>query len=66
MSYSFADSLRAGTGCSILIMILLANCLQNCMTYAIAVCEELLIMNRETAVPSEELLMMDRGTIRNM
>jgi hypothetical protein len=36
MSYSFADSLQAGSGCYILIM--LASCLQNCMTYTIAVC----------------------------
>ena len=36
MSYRFADSLRAGSGCSILI--LLASCLQTCMTYTIGVC----------------------------
>jgi len=36
MSYCFADSLRAGSGCSILI--LLASCQQNSMTYTIAVC----------------------------
>jgi hypothetical protein len=36
MSYSFADSLRAGSGWNILI--LLASSLQNCMTYTIAVC----------------------------
>jgi len=36
MSYRFADSLRAGAKCSILI--LLASCPQNCMTYTIAVC----------------------------
>jgi len=36
MSYRFADSLRAGSGCSILI--LLASCQQTCMTYTIAVC----------------------------
>jgi len=36
MSYRFADSLQAGSGCSILI--LLASCKQTCMTYTIAVC----------------------------
>jgi hypothetical protein len=36
MSYSFADSLRAGSGYSILI--LLASCLQICMTHTIAEC----------------------------
>jgi len=34
--YRFADSLRAGSGRSILI--LLASCQQTCMTYTIAVC----------------------------
>jgi hypothetical protein len=39
MSYSFADNFRAGSGwnCSS-ILILLASCLQTCMTYTIAVC----------------------------
>ena len=36
MSYRFADSLRAGSGCNILIP--LASCQQTCMTYTIAVC----------------------------
>ena len=36
MSYKFADSLRAGSGCSILI--LLAGCQPTCMAYTIAVC----------------------------
>jgi hypothetical protein len=36
MSYRFADSLLAASGCSILI--LLASCQQTCMTYTIAVC----------------------------
>ena len=36
MSYRIADSLRAGSGWNILI--LLASCPQNCMTYTIAVC----------------------------
>jgi len=36
MSYRFVDSLRAGSGRSVLI--LLANCQQTCMTYTIAVC----------------------------
>ena len=35
MSYRFADSLRAGSGCSILIF--LASCQQICMTHTIAV-----------------------------
>jgi len=34
--YRFADSLRAGSGCSILNP--LASCLQTCMTYTIAMC----------------------------
>ena len=36
MSYRFADSLRAGSGRNVLI--LLASCQQTCMTYTIAVC----------------------------
>ena len=36
MSYRFADSLRAGSGRNVLI--LLANCQLTCMTYTIAVC----------------------------
>jgi len=36
MSYSFADSLRAGSGRNFLI--LFASCQQTCMTYTIAVC----------------------------
>jgi hypothetical protein len=36
MSYRFADSSWAGSGCSILI--LLTGCQQTCMTYTIAVC----------------------------
>ena len=36
MSYKFADSLRAGSGRSFLI--LLASCQQTCMTYTIVVC----------------------------
>ena len=36
MPYSFAESLRAESGCSILI--LLASCQHTCMTYIIAVC----------------------------
>jgi len=36
MSYRFPDSLRPGSGCSILI--LLESCQQNWMTYIIAVC----------------------------
>ena len=40
MSYRFADSLRAGSGWNWTssILILLARCLQTCMTYTIAVC----------------------------
>jgi len=52
MSYKFADSLRAGTGCSILIV--LASYQQTCMTYTIAVCTV------------KKFLMMDSGTVRNM
>jgi len=36
MSYRFADSLHAGSGWNILI--LLASCQQTCMAYNIAVC----------------------------
>jgi len=36
MSYRFANSMRAGSGRNVLI--LLASCLQTCMTYTIAVC----------------------------
>jgi len=36
MSYRFADSLRAGSGWNI--VILLASCQQTCMTYTIPVC----------------------------
>jgi len=52
MSYKFADSLRAGSGrnCSS-VLILLASCQQTCMYYC---------------VYSEKLMMMDRGTVRNM
>jgi len=55
MSYKFVDSCRAGTGgnCSF-ILVLLDSCLQTCMTYTIAECTV------------NELLMMDRGTLRNM
>jgi len=52
MSYQFEDSYRAGPECSILV--LLESCLQTCMTYTIAECRV------------NKLLMMDRGTARNM
>jgi hypothetical protein len=52
MSQSSADVLRAGSGCNILI--LLASCQHN--LYDIYHC----------CVYSEKLLMMDRGTVRNM
>jgi len=52
MSYRFADSLRAGSGCSILI--LLASGQQACMTYTIAVCT------------AKNPPMVDRGTVRNV
>ena len=45
MSYRFADSLRAGSGRNVLIL------LASYVTYTITVCV---------------LLMMDRGTVRNM
>jgi hypothetical protein len=39
MSYRFADSCQAGSGCNCnSILILLDSCLQTCMTYTIAVC----------------------------
>jgi len=37
MSYSFVDSLRAGSGWNS-VLILFASCQQTCMTYTIAVC----------------------------
>ena len=52
VSYRFVDSLRAGSGRNVLI--LLASC--NCNLYDIYHC----------CVYSEKLLMMDRGTVRNM
>jgi len=55
MSHRFADSLRAGSGRSS-ILILLASCQQTSMTYTIAVCTSY----------SEKLLMTDRGTVGNM
>jgi len=51
MSLKFADSLRAGPGWNILI--LLASCPQTSMIY-------------HCCVYSEKLLMIDRGTLRNM
>ena len=53
MPYRYADSFPGRSGRNVLI--LLASCQQTCMTYTIAVC-----------VYSEKLLMMDRGTLRNM
>ena len=39
MSYRFADSLRVGSGWNgSSILILLASCQKNCMTYTVAVC----------------------------
>jgi len=51
----FVDNFRAGPGwnCSS-ILDLLESCLQTCMTYTIAECTV------------NKLLMMDRGTVRNM
>jgi hypothetical protein len=57
MSYRFVDSVRAaGSGWNefILILLLLESCLQTCMTYTIAECTV------------NELLMMDRGAVRNI
>jgi hypothetical protein len=51
MSYRFADNLEAEIGS---ILILLASCQKTCMTYTIAVCTV------------KKLLMMGRGTVRNM
>jgi len=55
MSYVFVDSFRAGPGwnCSS-ILVLLVSCLQTRITYTIAECT------------ANELLMMDRGTVRNV
>jgi hypothetical protein len=55
MSYIFEDSCQGGPGwnCSS-ILLLLENCLQTCMTYTIAECTV------------KKLLMMGRGTARNM
>jgi len=52
-SYSFVDSLRAGSGRSS-VLILPASCQQN--LYDIHHC----------CVYSEKLLVMDRGTVRNL
>jgi len=52
MSYRFADSLRAGSGRNVVIM--LTSCNYN--LYDIHHC----------CVYSEELLMIDRGAVRNM
>ena len=51
----FVDSFRAGPGwnCSS-ILVLLESSVQTCMTYTIAECRV------------NKLLMMDRGTVRNM
>ena len=54
MSYRFADSLRAGSGRNWFVVILLASCNYN--LYDIY----------HGCVYSEKLLMMDRGTVRNM
>ena len=67
MSYMFVDSFRAWLGCSILI--LLASCLQTCMTYTIAVCTVKNSWKLSTNLYdiyhyceySEKLLIMDRG-----
>jgi len=53
MSYRFVDSFRAGAYVQEH-MLLLESCLQTCMTYTIAECTV------------KKLLMMDRGTVRNM
>ena len=52
MSYRFEERFLAGPGCYILV--LLESCLQTCMTYTSAECTV------------NKLLMMDRGTARNM
>jgi len=57
MSYSFADSLRVGSGRNF-VLILLASCQQTCMTYTIVVCV--------CVCTVKKLLMMDRGTVRNI
>jgi len=56
MSYRLADSLQAGSGRSWFgsVLILLASCQQTCQHI------------HHCCVYSEKLLMMDRGTVRNM
>ena len=55
MSYMFVESFRAGPGLNCTsILVLLESCLQTCMTYNSAECTV------------NKLLMMDRGTVRNM
>jgi hypothetical protein len=54
MSYKSVDSFRAGSGCSILILLLLLL-LESCLYDIYHFC-----------VYSEKLLMMDKGTVRNM
>jgi hypothetical protein len=51
MSYRFVDSLSSKTK---MVLVLLENCLQTCMTYTIAECTV------------NKLLMMGRGTARNI
>jgi len=48
MSYRFVDSLRAGSGRNVLILLANLYDIYHCCVY------------------SEKLLMMDRGTVRNM
>jgi len=55
MLYRFVDSFRTGPGWNwSSILVLLESCLQTCMTYIIVECTV------------NKLLMMDRGTLRNM
>ena len=53
MSYRSADSLRAGSGRNVLILVLILLSANVCDIY-------------HCCVYSEKLLMMDRGTLRNM
>jgi len=69
MSYRFADSLRAGSGPNQFRPDLLASCQQTCMTYTIAVCTVMLPSCQHInhcCVYGEKLLIMGRGTVRNM
>ena len=67
MSYRFADSLRAGSGrnCSIVVSTDIAT--NNHTGYGDCLCSHHNLYDiYHCCVYSEKLLMMDRGTVRNM